>query len=257
MKKTYLIVKYYLLLILSILIVIPSIFLNVHAAQPNNDSSLNGIKDLLNIIFSNSPLPTSAPTPATSGPVTPPPLPPGLGGVSSAYDAVTTLVSNIQNYCGGVVNQANQSCLNNFGPPTDVTVEILRAAANSNYLDYQLSCVTFAKAIGRMVDRNDWGTPGDAKNLLTSSLITSGKYQAVTNCYSSNASPGCVTQPMQPGDYPIWNYDTFGHVGYALVVYGTDSFLVAEGNFHNRGDAQDTRIDFLSDSNLVGWLHKL
>lgn len=174
--------------------------------------------------------------------------------------AVAKLVENIQNTCGPInlstclVNEneatvtssklANSTtCLKNFQPPTDQAVPEITNSTNA----YQnLQCVGFVKAIVKMNTGIDWGTVGNAINLPHDSPPPEG----YTFIYKQQSR-------IQIGDIPVWNYDTYGHVGYVVEVYDPNLFRVAEANWCNDGDVNDTRKTTVDDSYLLGWLRKI
>lgn len=200
-----------------------------------------------------TPIPTVTLTPIatlTPIPVTPSVISPFLTNIPPAgSDKVIQMVNSIQSNCseGGIagrVNASNFSCVENILPPLPPeTIEIMRFSVTNNK-HYYLQCVGFAMA---------------AVNLARDEILL--QLNAVD--YISNPPAGYEfvdknngTIEIQVGDLPIWDYYTFGHIAYVVIVDDSMHFQVAEGHWDGRGLVQIGKKT-VDAPHFLGWLRKI
>lgn len=159
-------------------------------------------------------------------------------------DYANYLVDAIGTYCGGKVQIANESCLDNI-PNLDPQVksEILssdRAVPGEPWLQ----CVGFVSAVLA-------GATGSPLRPIRNAFL-----------YGDSGANGFTFIPtgtgqMQPGDLVVWNaganFSSFGHIA---VVIGVESdpnyFTVAQANYPNTGIVSIKRFQITGDTR--GWL---
>lgn len=164
--------------------------------------------------------------------------PPDTGGGSGGE-----LLSELEAACGSRVNLGDYTCVRKAQPSLLDSVINIIVASVTQVEGGVLQCVGFAQAVAANIGQA-FSFSTNAKNYINN---PPDGYEYISNNGQHD---------MQVGDFPLWDFDTWGHIGYTVEVFGNGYFEVANANWGSPGRIGTD--DFaLNDPHLRGWLRHL